>query len=110
MLLDRLRNGTDTTVIESDGGPPVGAVPDMDYGHSTLQLQQGDRLVIYSDGVAEQRDAGDTDDFGVPRVIEVLDINESPARNVERIMEALREFAGGNRFADDVTVACIQIN
>ena len=105
-----LMRGTETTVIESDGGPPVGAVPDMDFAHSTLELQQGDRLVIYSDGVAEQRDAADTDDFGVPRVIDVLDINESPARNVERIMEALREFAGGNRFADDVTVACIQIN
>ncbi|MCH2162662.1 MAG: SpoIIE family protein phosphatase [Phycisphaerales bacterium] len=105
-----LIRGDNMDVLTCDGGPPVGAVPGMSYGMTTHQLQPGDRIVIYSDGVAEQREPSDGMEFGVQRVIDALQGSDCPESDVSRIMDALREFAGGDRFADDVTVACVRIN
>jgi len=35
------------------GGFPVGLVPVMQYDEETIQLQQGDRLILFSDGITE---------------------------------------------------------
>jgi sigma-B regulation protein RsbU (phosphoserine phosphatase) len=35
------------------GGFPVGLMPEMEYEQQTLKLNQGDKLVLYSDGIPE---------------------------------------------------------
>ena len=66
-------------------------------------------MVIYSDGVAEQRDTSDDEEFGVQRVIDALAGSRTPEQDVSRMVEALKAFAGGEEFADDVTIACVLV-
>ncbi len=102
-----LRDGG-STVIESDGGPPVGAVEDIPFGESLHDIKVGDRIILYSDGVAEEPDESGTL-FGVERTQAALEGSSSVAEDVDRVMAALRTFAGTDAFSDDVTVASLEI-
>ena len=94
---------------ECEGGPPVGAVPGMPFDESTVPLMSGDRLMIYSDGVAEQREPASGEEFGVERVRAALDGSTNPKDDVERLRASLEAFAGVDRYDDDVTIACVLI-
>ena len=97
-----------SSVIESDGGPPVGAVRGIPFGMTEHGLEAGDRIVLYSDGVAEEPDSTG-DQFGVERTRAALAGSRAVGEDVERVMTALREFAGGEAYSDDVTVASLEI-
>lgn len=103
-----LIRGGESTVIESDGGPPVGAVRGIPFGMTEHELRVGDRIVLYSDGVAEEPDSTG-EQFGVERTQTALRGSVTVAEDVERVMNALREFAGGEAYSDDVTVASLEI-
>ena len=49
--------------FHGDGSFPIGFVPDVTYEQRSLQLQPGDRLFLYSDGVPEAMDR-DQQPFG----------------------------------------------
>lgn len=102
-----LRDGS-WTMLESDGGPPVGAVPGIEYGTTDHEFKPGERLVLMSDGVIEETAASSDDQFGVERTLEILGASEDPETDVTRLVEALVEYAGRDKFADDVTVASIE--
>src|SRR4029079_11786720 len=83
------------------GGIPLGLFPDSKYEETTLQLQTGDVLVFYSDGVVEMRnDAGD--EFGLKRLSETVRTHseESPDEIVKAVSAALAEFIGRVRPQD----------
>lgn len=93
--------------VTASGGPPVGAVPDFDYEMSEHSFKLGDRLVLFSDGVAEQ--AGpDGAMLGFERVIEALRECKSSAQDVDALVRCLAQFAGGVAYSDDVTIASIE--
>jgi hypothetical protein len=43
-------------LLETTTGPPLGLVPDAEFPAVTATLERGDALLVYSDGVVEQRD------------------------------------------------------
>lgn len=43
-------------LLDSAAGPLLGVVPDADFPPVTTTLERGDALLVYSDGVVEQRD------------------------------------------------------
>ena len=69
------------------------------------QLEPGDVLAIYSDGVTEATNAAQ-EEFGEERFIEVLSRHraEPAAAMVQAVTAALKEFAAGAPQADDITV------
>ena len=77
-------------------------------GMTEHELRAGDRIVLYSDGVAEEPDSTG-EQFGVERTQTALRGSVTVAEDVERVMNALREFAGGEAYSDDVTVASLEI-
>jgi serine phosphatase RsbU (regulator of sigma subunit) len=84
---------------------PVGLMPGAPFGDETLQLEPGDRLVLYTDGVTEaQNEAAEF--FGRPRLREVIEKSRglSYAELHEALMEAIREFTGGAEQSDDITL------
>jgi sigma-B regulation protein RsbU (phosphoserine phosphatase) len=93
-----------------EGGPVLGILPDSAYDEDELQLQSGDRLLLYTDGVSEAGNS-DGDEFGEDRIAALLrqsgDIDaESLARSV---MDAVTDFSAGP-FRDDVTVVAITVS
>ena len=102
-----LRDGV-WSMLESDGGPPIGAVPGIEFGTSNHDFKPGERLVLMSDGVIEETEGASDDQFGVERTIEILQGSDDPESDVARLVEALVSYAGRESFADDVTVASIE--
>jgi len=90
-------------------GIPVGLFPDSQYQEYELQLESGDVLAFYSDGLIEARDAGN-DDFGLKRFAETIRVNnEKPAGEiVSAVNEAVEEFVGRIPFHDDRTLIVVK--
>ena len=100
-----VRAGAAATLIECNGGPPVGVLDDA-FEFSEIQLQPGDRILLFSDGVCEQRNA-DGDELGMQRVLECVANSRDEHADVECVMNLLRAHAAGAPFADDVSVASV---
>ncbi len=93
----------------ASGGLPLGIKPDAEYREGRTQLQRGDVLCIYSDGVTEaQSPTGE--EFGPTRLYEVVsrNIDASAAGIRDRIESALTKFAQGTSAADDITLVIVK--
>ena len=101
-----VRAGAPATIIECKGGPPIGVVDDA-YAFSEFELQPGDRILFFSDGVCEQRNA-DGDELGIQRVLDCVAHSRDEHDDVERVMNLLRTHAAGAPFTDDVSVASLR--
>ena len=93
----------------ASGGLPLGIKPDVEYREGRTQLQKGDVLVIYSDGVTEAMSPSG-EEFGATRLYEVVsrNINASAAGIRDRIESSLTKFAQGTSAADDITLVIVK--
>jgi phosphoserine phosphatase RsbU/P len=96
--------------VENAGGLPVGLFPESDYEDSYVQLMPGDRVYLYSDGIPEQFDTANAGMFGLERLEALL--RSGCSRPIEQVVagvvDSLAAWAGGRRFADDVTLVALQ--
>ncbi|MDX2040390.1 MAG: SpoIIE family protein phosphatase [Acidobacteriota bacterium] len=91
------------------GGFPVGITPFADYREGWAELEPGDVMVIYSDGVTESLDeAGE--EFGEARLVEIVQKNRgrTAAGLRDRIDEALAKFVGKAKTVDDLTLVIVK--
>jgi serine phosphatase RsbU (regulator of sigma subunit) len=93
----------------SEGGVPLGVLPDARYPAADEPLLPGDIVVIYSDGVTEAEGnpgGGEVELFGEDRLVEVVRaLRAQPAEAiVQGIVSAVQAFAAGRPQADDVTL------
>ena len=93
----------------ASGGLPLGIKPDAEYREGRTQLQPGDVLVIYSDGVTEAV-SPTGEEFGPTRLYEVVQRNvEASAAGIrDRIESSLTKFAQGTSAADDITLVIVK--
>ena len=99
-----LRASGEVTLLGSSNFP-IGMFPDIRFTMQTAQLQPGDQVVIFSDGVTEAQNTS-RDFFGEARLKEFLEASpELPVQETcGRIVEAVEHFAGLAPQADDITV------
>ncbi|MEM7026832.1 MAG: PP2C family protein-serine/threonine phosphatase [Pseudomonadota bacterium] len=71
------------TVLESETGIPIGIERDYSWTTETTQLEQGDTIIIYTDGITEAESITG-EQFGLDRLTHVLE--ESPAGSAEKLM------------------------
>jgi len=74
----------------------VGAFDDIEYKEDTLQLEHGDTLVMFTDGVTEAMN-GAEQEFGVERLDNIL--SGMAGKGSQQIVEAVK--AGVSDFVDD---------
>jgi serine phosphatase RsbU (regulator of sigma subunit) len=88
------------------GGPVLGIVPFAPYREESIQLDHGDMLVLYSDGVTEANNVA-YDEYGEERFTEVLVRNRNQPADaiVEAVTRSLTEFTAGAAQADDITLS-----
>ena len=87
----------------------VGAIDDFKYSEETLQLEHGDTLLLYTDGVTEAINSGD-EEFGEQRLQALLAqlTGNSSQDIIERIKACVSDFAGEAEQSDDITLLAIK--
>ena len=91
------------------GGVPIGMMPDMEYESTSIQLQPGDRLFLYSDGITECEN-GSGEQFGQDRLLACLkdSFSDSLEQAVKRVEQQVRDWNHGETFEDDVTFLILE--
>ncbi|NTV71712.1 MAG: CHASE2 domain-containing protein [Azonexaceae bacterium] len=89
-------------------GPPLCAIGDYPYVAAELQLQAGDRICLFTDGVSEASDGAGM--FGVARLQST--IQKTAGADLQSATTALRDavrgFEAGHPPADDLTLLLLQ--
>jgi sigma-B regulation protein RsbU (phosphoserine phosphatase) len=90
-----------------DGGPVLGLLPQAQFEQGAERLEQGDVLVLYSDGVVEAANA-QGEEFGEDRLIAAVEPAADPREIRDSILRAVRAFTGSDVLADDQTLLAIR--
>jgi signal transduction histidine kinase/DNA-binding response OmpR family regulator len=85
-------------------GPPIGALSDVTYPTRTATLGSGDRLLLYTDGLVEDRRLGI--DTGLAEVRVEL---AKPADHVEDLLDHLLAKAAQQTRRDDIALLALQV-
>ena len=103
------QNGAFSLVRDDPHGFVIGGLEDMRYREYELQLQPGDRLFLYTDGVPEAMDASEAM-FGTGRMLEALnrDAAASPDQILQNVREAVDAFVQEAEQFDDLTMLCVE--
>ena len=91
------------------GGPPVGMFPDFTYEQSAVQLNPGDLVLAYTDGVIEAVNP-DGEEWGVEGLRRAAVESKSQCADdmVHEILASMDEFSRG-RQTDDATVLVLRV-
>ncbi len=101
-----LKNGSNSFKELSEGGLLLGAIKCMTpYESEDVQLEPGDIVVCYTDGVNEAQSGDDEEEFGVERLEQTILENrtESSEHIRDSVINQVKQFAGSTQF-DDLTL------
>ncbi len=97
------------SLLKDKHGFVIGGMDGVRYKEYEIQLEPGDKLFVYTDGVPEATDASEAM-FGTDRMLEAL--NEAPDAPPQEILKNVR--SATDRFVkdaeqfDDLTMLCIE--
>ena len=104
------RRGGEQVLLER-GGIVLGILEDPHYEEDAVTLQEGDRVVFYTDGITEATNR-EGELFGEERLCDLLRSlsRECSARDVtDGILERLRTFLDGVEPGDDMTLMVLRV-
>lgn len=91
-------------------GMALGVLPDITIQQNRIQVQPGDTILFYTDGVTEAVNE-DFDEFGLER-LELTAVNHrkhSAQDLLAAITQAVRDHAGGTPQFDDITLVVMKV-
>ncbi len=93
-----------------EGGLPSGLFAGSRYDEYSAQLEPGDAVLFFTDGISEARNSSG-DDFGTERVVEVCQKHRSAAADelLARVFDAVDAFAGDAPPHDDMTAIVLKV-
>lgn len=88
---------------------PLGVFEPFTYQESSIQMESGDKLILYTDGVNESLNSA-RQQFGLERLVRlILEYgDEPPDELIAVIVERVRAFADGDGVTDDLTIMVAQ--
>jgi serine phosphatase RsbU (regulator of sigma subunit) len=103
----RRRDGS-VESLAGPGGLMLGVKPGARFANHTVRLQNGDRLILYTDGVTEAFNASE-EPYGEQRLMsEIADHGDGTAGAlVEKICRSVDTFSGSAPQSDDITLAVL---
>lgn len=97
-------------VLDSNPGIPLGVTRGYQWSNSRVQIAAGDTVFLYTDGIIEARD-GSGDDFGIERLISLLDSCTAPPEAViAKVCDAVDAFRNNAAQGDDESMLVIRIH
>jgi sigma-B regulation protein RsbU (phosphoserine phosphatase) len=93
------------------GGAPVGMFPDSIYQEGMVQLEPGDLVIAYTDGLIEAMGASGAE-WGISGLLEATSASSRHAGNAEELVRAVFEAMDGfsaGRQTDDATLAMMRV-
>ncbi len=101
--------GSEVLRLEN-GGPPVGLFKFSRYQQDEVQLEPGDLLVLYTDGISEAENPAQ-DEWGEDALIAAARACPAgpPAEAIQRIMRQADDFANGAPQHDDMTLVIARV-
>jgi sigma-B regulation protein RsbU (phosphoserine phosphatase) len=108
------RRGQPPVKLQADEGVALGILPGAEFRSQCLQLQPGDTLYLYSDGVTEAV-AEDGSFYGEPRLeAELAGLARQPDLSakqwVERNLASVISFSDDHHQADDITILVLRFS
>ena len=97
-------DGNGARFLDTERGMPLG-ISCGDYSETRINLSDGSRLVLYSDGITEAVNA-DEQEYGLGRLAEHA---ERPGASAVSIIDDVRTFANGTGVRDDATVVFVGV-
>ena len=88
----------------------LAGMENIQYKEHKIQLEVGDRIFQYTDGVTEATDK-DNQLYGMERLCKVLNEqchNSSPKETLELVKADIDAFVAGNDQFDDITMLCLE--
>ena len=89
--------------------PIVGAFDSLEYHQATLQLDKGDMLIMFTDGVNEAMNT-ELEEYGDERLINILkqSANKDCQETIKAVKADLSAFTTGAEQSDDITMLAIK--
>ncbi len=103
-----------TVDVLGEGGNPVGLIEEASYENVSFDIKQGERLMLYSDGVTECFNA-DEKPFEIERLKAILSdsnnmpINQSITNVVDGVTQWHRMGTSKTSFEDDISLLSIEL-
>ena len=108
-----LKKGSDLQRLDGVGPRfPLGILEDVSYEKRIVQLEPGDILILYTDGVTEARDS--SKEFygheGLEGLVQNIDTAGLTAREIkEAVVDDVKRFSGDTPQTDDMTVIVVKV-
>jgi sigma-B regulation protein RsbU (phosphoserine phosphatase) len=101
---------TGEVVSLDQSGPILGILDGTQFSDTTVPLEPGDILVLYTDGVTEQENPQE-EEFSLDRVQQVIlnKASEPAAVIIADLAEAVSTFAGLAEQSDDFTLVIMKV-
>jgi serine phosphatase RsbU (regulator of sigma subunit) len=103
-----IRPGCEQVRLEK-GGTVLGCFETCSYGETSVLLQPGDLVILYSDGISEAV-SKNGEQFGDQRIAEIATASSGESSEIllDSIIESARKHSGTSAPADDMTVVVIR--
>jgi sigma-B regulation protein RsbU (phosphoserine phosphatase) len=104
-----LRSNGTVEELPRPGNTMLGVFVDEDFMDETLQLDDGDTLVMFTDGVTEAMNS-EYEEFGIQRLKDLLSglAGKSSQQIVETIKATIKDFENDTEQSDDITMLVIK--
>lgn len=103
-----LKKDQEPVMLEASG-LLLGIMEDVVYGQSTIELNSGDLLMLYTDGVTESMNKK-REEMGIETVLSVVKEHRYESASViqDKLIRAIREHSMGVPQSDDITIMIIK--
>ena len=104
-----LKRGSEIRTFECDGAPISNWGLDFTYKDYALQYRRGDKLVLFTDGVADIKNS-EGEPFGVERICEaVAECPDEMNIILNHLGSEVKDFYGKERVTDDLTILVLDL-
>ena len=90
---------------------PLGIMSDVTFQTETLNLQNGDALFLYTDGITESMNL-ERQEFGDEQTLQCVTAHASESTQdiVKKLYKDIQQHAAGAEQSDDITMLCFRYN